>query len=89
MQIERKNLSPDHKSNYYPVRLTRIDKEGLIILTCPDIPEFFVTLLSEDAIHDAVQETLKTAFADIGPEAQVFLNGRIDGPSIETIVRIN
>jgi hypothetical protein len=89
MHTDPKNLAPDHKSNYYPVKLTRIDKEGLIFLTCADIPDFFVTLLSEDDIHDAVQETLKIAFADISPEAQVFTNGRIDGPSIETVVRIN
>jgi hypothetical protein len=89
MHTDRKNIMPDNKSNYYPVRLTRVDKGGLIFITCADIPELFVTLLSEDDIHNAVHETLKTAFADISPQAQVFTNGSIGGPSIETVVRIN
>jgi hypothetical protein len=89
MHTDPKTLSPDHTSNYYPVKLTRVDREGLIFLTCTDIPEFFVTLLSENDIHDAVHETLKTAFAEIGSEAQVFTNGCIDGPLIETVVRIS
>lgn len=89
MHTQRKNLAPDQKSIYYPVKLTRVDKEGLIFLTCADIPEFLVTLLSEDNLYDAVHQTLKTAFADISSDAQVFTNGRIDGPSIETVVRIN
>jgi hypothetical protein len=58
-------------------------------LTCADIPEFFITLLSEDGIRSAVDETLKTAFAEISAEAQVYTNGSISGPSIDTVVCIN
>ena len=84
-----KNLVVDQTSNFYRIKLTREDKQGLIFLTCPDIPEFFVTLLSEDGLRSAVDETLKVAFADISERAQVYTNGRIDGPSIDTVVCIN
>lgn len=81
------SLRPDQDSTFYHVKLRRVDEAGLIFLTCDDLPEFFVSLLSESDVRTAIDETLKTAFADICEGAQVYTNGKIDGPSIDTLVR--
>ncbi len=81
-----KNLQPDQVSNFYKIKLTRDNREGLIFLTCDMIPEFFVTLFDEKDVRPAVDEMLKKAFSNVPCSIQVYTNGRIDGPTIDTIV---
>lgn len=82
------SLEPDQKSEFYPVKVTRNDRAGLIFLSCEDVPDFFATLLAEEDIRPCLDQLLKTAFADKGRKREVYTNGKIDGPTIDTVVRI-
>lgn len=81
------SLEPDLSSSFFSIRVNRADRAGLIFLTCDDIPEMFVTLLSESDIRPTLDQMLKTAFANEG-QPEVYTNGKIDGPTINTVVRI-
>ena len=82
------NIQPDSQSSIYPVALNRVDDDGLIILTCEDIPELFVAVRADEEIRPALDRVLKVAFGEKGGKPQVYTNGSVEGPTIDTLVRI-
>jgi hypothetical protein len=81
-------FGPDKSANFYSLPMHRKDESGVIFLTCDRIPEFFVAVTSEDEIRPALDRNLKVAFGSKGQKTEVFTNGSLSGPTIETVVRI-
>lgn len=70
--------------------LNREDDDGIVFVSCEAVPDMFIALSEADdaIIRGAVGDCLKSAFSDEFERVQVYTNGRIDGPTIGTMVKL-
>ena len=68
--------------------LAREDEAGMIFISCKAIPDLFIAVDSEASIRAAIDRGLKNAFDHTGLETHVFTNGSLDGPTIDTVVKL-
>jgi len=74
--------------HYADYTLNRNDDAGMIFLSCDGMPEMFVAVTSESDIRSAIDISLKQALSEGVSRVQVFTNGKICGPQIDTVVKI-
>jgi hypothetical protein len=83
-----KILGTTFEGKFAPVTLARENEAGVIFLTCADLPELFLAVMTDGEIRAAIDCGLQSAFAKEGHEVSVYTNGSIDGPQIGTMVRV-
>jgi hypothetical protein len=83
-----KILDSNFEGKTVPVTLDRESDAGVIFMTCADLPELFLAVLSDAEIRSAIDRGLTNAFSKQGRKVSVYTNGSIAGPQIQTMVRV-
>jgi hypothetical protein len=89
--METNKYTSDTAANQSVLELSLIreDEGGLVFLSCVDIPNLFIASKSSgEDLRKAIDSALKSAFYSNAKRVQVFTNGRLDGPSIDALVKI-
>lgn len=67
---------------------TRADEVGVIHLTCDEVKNLYIAVLSEDEIRPAIERGLKKVMQSRGyKEVMVSTNGSLAGPVINSIAQ--
>ena len=79
---------PELVSEFREYSLSREDEEGMIFISCDQLPSVFIALNEESSIRSAIDVCLTNAFKPQGLHAHVFTNGKISGPTIHAVVKL-
>lgn len=66
----------------------REDEEGLVFLSCAELPQMFVASRDGEEIRDSLDASLKAALSAEAKRVQVYTNGSLAGPNIAVMVKL-
>lgn len=69
--------------------LAREDEDGMIFISCAELPTVFIAVKDESSVRSAIDTCLTNAFAPLGAKASVYTNGKTSGPTINTVVKLS
>ncbi len=85
MTCDKNNLGESTPCFEIPIR--RRDFDSLIMLDTPKIPGMLAGITEEDSIREAIEICFKNALERDGRKINVFTNGSLTGPTIQTVVQ--
>ena len=71
----------------FEIPIRRRDVDNLIMLDTPKIPSMLAGITEEDSIREAIEICFKNALERDGRKINVFTNGNLTGPTIQTVVQ--
>jgi hypothetical protein len=77
-----------HITEFREITLMRENDAGMIFISCDAIPDLFIAVDSECNLRSAIDRGLRNAFEHTGLGTSVYTNGSIDGPNIQTVVKL-
>ena len=80
---------PKLVTEFREMALSREDEAGVIFISCADLPSVFIAVKDESSIRSAIDVCLTNAFIHQGVKASVYTNGKLSGPTINTVVKLS